>query len=59
MPSQVSRISHFLLFCLLLTVGHGSSVEAQGQDWNENYDADNLYHDYAMRQQEKEAAAAA
>ncbi|CAB9513967.1 expressed unknown protein [Seminavis robusta] len=46
------RICRFALLSLLLFNG----VQGQAQEY-EHYEADNLYHDYAMRQQEKEAAA--
>ena len=55
----MTKLYNFLLVCLVLA-SNNVIYFARGQ--NEGYDdfgQDNLYHDYAMRQQEKEAAAAA
>lgn len=50
------RLHHILIFCLVLVSNHAITVNAQ-QDYDQDYGQDNLYHDYAMRQEEKEAAA--
>lgn len=46
---------HLFLFACFLLVSNARAVDAQGEGYDE-FGQDNLYHDYALRQQEKEAA---
>ena len=53
MPTR--KLFQFVVLCVLLLSGR-----VQASQYNDNYEEfgqDNLYHDYAMKQQEKEAAA--
>ena len=53
------RFYHILVVCILLFSGPTTKTAAQYADsYDQEYGQDNLYHDYAMRQQEKEAATA-
>lgn len=48
---RLSPWSLLLVIALLLS----PVTSQQEQDYQYDYEQDNLYHDYAMRQQEKEA----
>lgn len=52
------QIHHLLVFWLFLASNHFHFANAQNEGYDD-FGQDNLYHDYAMRQEEKEAAAAA
>jgi hypothetical protein len=46
---------HVLLRVLIMTLLLSPVRSQQEQEYQYDYEQDNLYHDYAMRQQEKEA----
>ena len=50
-------IHRFLLICVLFLLSPSQGQQYDG-GYDQDYAQDSLYHDYAMRQQEKEAAAA-
>ena len=51
------RILNFLLLSILVVSSSAQSYDYQEGGYDQDYSQDNLYHDYAMKQQEKEANA--
>ncbi|CAJ1955251.1 unnamed protein product [Cylindrotheca closterium] len=53
------RILNFLLLSILVVSASAQSYDYQdGGGYDEQYSQDSLYHDYAMKQQEKDVGAA-
>lgn len=51
------RILNYLLLSILVVSSSAQSYDYQEGGYDQDYSQDNLYHDYAMKQQEKEANA--
>lgn len=59
MVMSTKRICQIFALFLLQVFSQVHTIHGQyGDNYDQDYAQDNLYHDYAMRQQEKEAAAA-
>jgi len=62
-PNMMRKLYQLAVVCLLLlsnpggrTLVQGQSYEGDSGNYDQDFSQDSLYHDYAMRQQEKDAA---
>lgn len=51
------RILNFLLLSIFVVSAGAQSYDYQDGGYDQEYSQDSLYHDYAMKQQEKEVGA--
>jgi hypothetical protein len=57
MNGAMMQALKFALFSMLLVSSGAQQYDYEQGEYGQDYDQDNLYHDYAMKQQEKEGVA--
>jgi hypothetical protein len=57
MNGTMMQALKFALFSMLLVSSGAQQYDYGQEEYGQDYDQDNLYHDYAMKQQEKEGVA--